>query len=475
MRTLSLALVLVIAGCDDGGRTRDTPDDPDASVTPDAAAPGADGATPPPDDGGVAPDGSQPDAAADAAPPDPDAAPIPEVCDGDDDDGDGQIDEGVANICGGCGGLPPEGCQSWRVQLLRDEAGETDTNRVIGLSAGILAVSERRIEGADCEFIRVPAQHPDAHLGLVNVDAPAAMLNQVPTYDEQSGSHRYANSPDLGRIRLYGDGDPLTVRAGGGRLVGPFRETLDAPAGLAGVTGEDLTALSERVRGEGEGPATLRWTPAPEAAQAGELRLFIGGSVGLFNRNVYRAIRHYQLDGTLQDDGELTLPPEFFTPVPQSAVWVHLTRQRRLQKPFGPHGVEIVAGQRVEKRQSGALDLDTTAPFDILAPSPNERRVTPGEPLEIRWSAPPAGTGPLVVTLTLADNTNLEARQLSCTVDDPASGRLVLPGDATESWPMGQDDLRQLSVSYTIADTPLPAPDRGSLTQSVTLLLRLEP
>jgi hypothetical protein len=40
---------------------------------------------------------------------------------------------------------------------------------------------------------------------------------------------------------------------------------------------------------------------------------------------------------------------------------------------------------------------------------------------------------------------------------------------------MGQDDLRQLSVSYTIADTPMPAPDRGNLTQSVTLLLRLEP
>ncbi len=471
MRMLFLALALALAGCDDGGRTRDNPDEPDASAPPDAAAPDGDGARPP--DSGPPTDAAVPDAALDGAPPDPDAAPVPELCDGDDDDGDGRIDEGVANICGGCGGLPPEGCQSWRVQLLRDEAGETDTNRVIGLSAGILAVSERRLEGADCEFIRVPAQHPDAHLGLVNVDAPEVTLNQVPDYDEQSGAHRYGNSPDLGRIRLYGDGDPLTVRAGGGRLVGAFRETLDAPAGLAGVSGEDLAPFAARARGEGDGPATLRWTPAADGG--GELRLFIGGSVGLFNRNVYRAIRHYQLDGVLQDDGELSLPPELFTPVPQSAVWVHLTRQARLQKPLGPHGVEILAGQRVETRMSGALDLDTTAPFDILAPSPNERRVTPGEPLEIRWSDPPAGTGPLVVTLTLVDGTNLEVRQLSCTVDDPAAGRLVLPGDATEAWPMGQGDLRQLSISYALADAPLPPPDRGSLTQSVTLLLRLEP
>ena len=33
-----------------------------------------------------------------------------EICDGDDEDCDGLIDEGVANACGGCGAVPHESC-----------------------------------------------------------------------------------------------------------------------------------------------------------------------------------------------------------------------------------------------------------------------------------------------------------------------------------------------------------------------------
>jgi hypothetical protein len=473
MRTAIWAsMVLLLAGCGNDGRKRDLPDD---GAVADAA--------PPEHDMAVSPDAAPPDAApADAAPPDalvadaapPDAAPPPpEVCNGEDDDGDGQVDEGVANICGGCGGLPPEGCQSWRVQLLRDEAGQVDTDRVVGLAAGIVSTSERRIDGGDCQVVRSPAQHPDAHLGLVNVDAPGATLNQVPTYDERAGASRYANNPTLGRIHLFDDGDVLGVRAGGGRLVGPFRAEIAAPAALAGVTGDDLAVLTSAARGEQDG-ATIHWMPA-DPARAGELVLFVGGSVPVFSRNVYRGIQHYELDGVLQDDGELTLPAGFFPPVPQSSIWAYLERQRRVERPQGPHGVEIVAGQRVEHRVSGALDGDAPAPFDILAPSPDDRHVMPGQPLEVRWSALPPGVGPLTVTLTLVDSTNLESRQITCTADDPSTGRLVLPGDFTQPWPAGAGDLRQLTVTWNTAASELQAPDSGKLTESLSLLLRLEP
>ena len=38
-------------------------------------------------------------------------------CDGQDNDNDGSIDEGATNVCGGCGGLPPEGCQLWSINF----------------------------------------------------------------------------------------------------------------------------------------------------------------------------------------------------------------------------------------------------------------------------------------------------------------------------------------------------------------------
>ena len=46
--------------------------------------------------------------------------PSPEVeCNALDDDDDGLVDEGVANLCGGCGPIRETGCQFWRVNRFR--------------------------------------------------------------------------------------------------------------------------------------------------------------------------------------------------------------------------------------------------------------------------------------------------------------------------------------------------------------------
>ncbi len=64
--------------------------------------------------------------------------PSPEVCNGVDDDCDGQIDEGVLNVCGGCGelpGIPGERCQG-------QEGDEC--------SVGVWACSDDSASGMEC-------------------------------------------------------------------------------------------------------------------------------------------------------------------------------------------------------------------------------------------------------------------------------------------------------------------------------------
>ena len=92
----------------------------DQGVPEDDAAPVADGDVAPQD---ASRDGQVPD-----GPP-----PPPEECNGEDEDGDGEIDEGVSNICGGCGGIPPEGCQAWVLQAVQNEAGRLNPNAVASL------------------------------------------------------------------------------------------------------------------------------------------------------------------------------------------------------------------------------------------------------------------------------------------------------------------------------------------------------
>jgi hypothetical protein len=482
---LTVVVALLSLACDDEGRTRDrgTPEI-DAAPATDAGAledAGAGG----PDTGPGEPDatmsGDAGDAPVDAAPPSPDAEPPPpEVCDGDDDDGDGRIDEGVSNTCGGCGGLPPEGCQSWRINLTRDDNGEVDTRGVVSLQTGAIGFSERVVDNGVCEFVRLPAQHPDAHLGVVDVESDIAMARLLPTYDPDFGAHRYAADDGPRRRTLFRPGDTVEVRAGGGRSVGRFELSATAPPAIGGLAAEELMPVVLLARGETEGDVELAWDPEPGTGEpeSGDttLRFFVGGSLPIFTRGPYRAITSYSLDARLEDDGSFTLPGALFGQgVAESAIQVRLTRSVEQRELLGSHSVDLAVTEQVRVVLGGALDRDEPAPYAIEAPHPDDRTVVPGQPLPVRWSVWEAAEGPLTVTLTLTDLAALEVRQVRCRVDDPALGELIIPADVTEGWPSGEGDERLLSLGWEASRSDLPAPDRGQLRRLVTLLLRLEP
>ena len=60
--------------------------------------------------------------------------PSPEdTCNGIDDDGDGLLDEGLANICGGCEPIPAQGCQGWQINTIGRSDGRVFPDRIVGL------------------------------------------------------------------------------------------------------------------------------------------------------------------------------------------------------------------------------------------------------------------------------------------------------------------------------------------------------
>ena len=399
----------------------------------------------------------------------------PEVCNGEDEDEDDRIDEGVANRCGGCGGLPEEGCQAWRVEVLQNDENRAQPARMVGLQGNALGFAEREIEGGLCVAQTVPPPHPDAHLGIVNVNSVRAGITLVPRFDAQRGAFAYDPNPDLGALEVFVAGDVVDVLWGGGRLVGSAQTAIEGPEKLRGVDEAALAEVASRAQGQGEGPVTVTWSGNEERPDD-TLRFFIGGSVPIFNRNVYRAIRSYQLDARVVDDGELRLDDALFLGgVPDSSVWVYLRRERSRRVVLGPHSVEVAAAWRKEARGRGSLERDDPAPFDIVSPSPDERLVRFGEPIVLGWTPPPAGTTALDVQLVAFDLASGTARVLSCRASDPASGALVLPAELTADWPSGDGAEAQLSMQAELATLALPAPERGAISHAVSLILQLRP
>jgi hypothetical protein len=395
---LALAAAALFA-CDSGPKSRVESEAPDAAL-PDATAAGgaqtdaepggtatpADAAPQPGTDALPAVDAAPPaDGAApgDAAPPPPDAAPgPPEVCNGEDEDGDGLIDEGVANLCGGCGGLPPEGCQSWRVDMTQTaaDAQTLNPNRLVGLQGSVTSTVERDIEGGRCLFQRSLGPTPDAHVGIVTLTTPLRALTQVPVYDGLSHSIRYDASPESGPVQLFADGQTIQVQAGGGQLVGGFDGELPAPLRIE--VSETASCRGRSTSCGGRGPSrsrcigrrcrrrtTARCASSSGAAARSSTAAGLPRHHLLPARRAARGRRRAR-DGpgalAIHAGGQLHLG----LPPPRERTAHHSGAPRR-GTLGGQPGRAAGLGQ---PRRAGPAELRHSAP------SPDVRRLTPGDP-----------------------------------------------------------------------------------------------
>lgn len=419
----------------------------------------------PVDDAGNAP-------AMDASPPNPDAAGIPEECNGEDEDGDGRIDEGVANACGGCGGIPPGGCEAWSVNLVQDGDALLNPGRIIFLAARILGSSRFETTNATCDHIRIAlTSDPDRTLGDVNVTSPEVLLNLVPGVHPATEQVTYDTDPPSDPLQLHRSGDRVRLQGTGGRGAGPFDLSVTAPETLMGLDPDALDPWIAASRGVApDGPLTLNW-----GAGTGDIRLYVGGSKQVFGLTpFYRGIEHYLLDLTLADTGTVNLPPDTFGEgSPNSSVWAYLARTRTRRLPLDQHAVAVEIGQRVELRATGANEEAMMPPFQITSPSPNDRTVEAGVALPVQWSPLPEGPGPLMVQLVFRNRALSEQHVVTCEVSDPAAGGMEIPADVMAAWPDG-DDFRQVSLRWTRFSRPVDDVGEGSLSRATTMLLRLD-
>ena len=400
--------------------------------------------------------------------------PSPEInCDGIDDDDDGLLDEGIANICGGCEPIPPEGCQGWQINTIGREDGRIFPDRIVGLAAHVLKNESFETDNGSCALrIYQSPPDPEAHLGQVSVATDLVELNLEPHYDAVRETLGYRPGEGLDPILFEFENPTLSVETSGGMWVDPFEGQMELPAPLRGVSEEALNVIVDASRGEANaGSTSLHWLP-----DNGPVSLYVGGSLPLFeNGRNYRGIEHYILRARLADDGVFRVPVEVFDGgIEDSSVWVYLMRDRYKNIPLGPHAVSMASGRRIEARGAGRQQGDREPPFQILSPAPNLPVIEPGEPLLIRWSALPEGSGPMTATISLRMAQSGQHHQLVCTVADPALGELTLPGEQTDPWRLEPGDFHQLTLNWVIDRRYFSEADAGSRHRSQAVLLRLD-
>lgn len=490
---LMLTALVALTACVD--RERDDDTDPNDAASSDAeiddrvdAAIGSDAELEP--DAAPEPDAEpEPDAALPDAEPEPDAEPDfgppppPEECNGLDEDLDGEIDEGLTNVCGGCEELPDDGtCQAWRLSVSQGVDGSANLQRMIGFQGAFNQADIQEIDNASCQIVRSVVPDPEAHLGDITVTTDRIEFTQTPVFSNAQGTiiYRSDEDPPLNQARVFSPGDEIEISGSGSELSGEFVDQLVGPDVITGVEPDALADIIQLARGNIEESVELSWTPArtlgPDGPDiSGQVQLFVGGSLPIFNRNVYRAIRSFTLNGVLRDDGAIDLDADLFAPaLPLSAVRVRLSRTDSKRVLLGPDALEMRAEYIVERVQSGDVSGGLESPFDILTPDPDVREITPGDPMLVEWSPLPEGEGPLTVSLVLLDPIRSSSTQISCEVTDPTTGVLVLPGEFTADWPVGEGARRLLDVRWTLQENTLRRPDQGTMVQNLSLILDLE-
>ena len=424
----------------------------------------------------------------------PEPIPSQEVCDGIDNDLDALVDETVSNPCGGCSPWDPElGCIGWNAQLIETQlfdddqlpvAGSLPSDRLIALSSAVQSFETFDIDGAQCRRYRSPqAWFVADSMGTIDLDTPLVSLTLTPD-PQRLGRYRTLGEDGMfivheptQQIDLSWTGEEqdrpsaLTINAG--------QFSLQSPAYVELASADELERVLDVVQRPVEHPPeeiVLRWVPQPDGDQAGlPMTFYIGGSVSLFQRGAYRSIRHYQLVGTLFDDGRMDLPfPEEFRS-PGSSTWVYLERVRRAQDVSGINPVSAQAGHRIEARgRSGEIGDSPQSFATLLTPSPEdpEPDIT-SNGLALTWSIldPAKPLNQLTISLILYDQ--FMSEQLTCILDNPMSEQLFIPAERLTFWPRSQNSVRQVTLRGDLERLELPFPDRGSLRKSESLILRL--
>lgn len=414
--------------------------------------------------------------------PNPPVQTTPEIlCDGNDDDADQKVDEGIANPCGGCLAMDDLGCEAWVFDFVQDETQLLNPSRIVGLSAKILQASTFETENANCETYVLP-RTTQSHLGVIHVDVMRDLnqnmntLDLIPTYDQNRGRYNYLSSDNEISKQLYQAGDLISASWPGDRdqLLGTGAISVLAPLGLEESDDIALNQILDRYRTDGSNMPNsdpIRWTPKNQ----GLFSMYVGGSRQLFNQGNYRGIHHYLLSALLEDDGVLDLPPDLISPeLGSSAVWAYFQRYQRTWLDLGRGSVEAFAGQqRSVRRSANGMSIETPL-FDIISPSPANPTINPNADLQVEWSRPRAFVmdpkATMIVSLLLYAQ---EARQIICEIKSQDLTQITIPSRYLSPWPTGADALRQLTVRWVKKTYDLSLPDVGGYDESYSLILQL--
>ncbi len=427
MRTTSiLALALCISACEIENLNYQELDaepqqnDAQPNIEQDAAVEITPDANALPDATFVAPDAEpQPsDAALDES---PDAESQPELC-----ENEPSPCAGSENFCGGCGPLP---CSVYAMNLIRDEENNVNVDQSLYHLSTILQHDTYSDDALNCEIAKFTTTSAD--LGIVTLNTPIGRIDFDPSWE--SGNLRYHTNPALGSLSIYDAQSTIQVLAQSNNE--RFSVCDVAPENLSYVNG--LDELLEHFHGNAQ-DSTLRLEWSYGADQSVPLHLYAGGSAVIFSQPNYTSMRYYTLNLELEDLGALELSTDFIEPVPSSAVWAYLERNRETSRILNENLFTLTLGQRREARLAGQTSSINPL-LELLEPNPTSRTWTG----RIAWT--PIN---LPIQISMSAHKGSETTQITCSALNPDVHSVDWPIKLDEFLP-ANPDLRIITLHAT--------------------------